>query len=148
MRKKKRALVIDCGTFITVDIVDREQGFVGGTIEIDEKYRTKNYIDVDQKFYEPVIDGMEKVVTGGTATNARIKDIRICGKTGTSQNPHGKDHSVFFAFAPRENPKIAIAVYVEHGVWGNRYASIIASLMTEKYLKGEIDSGIKELASP
>ena len=67
-----------------------------------------------------------------------IKDIPVCGKTGTSQNPHGKDHSVFFAFAPKENPQIAIAVFVENGGYGATYAAPIASLMIEKYLTGEV----------
>ncbi len=93
---------------------------------------------VDPKFYESVIDGMQLAVESGTATNARVSGTIVCGKTGTSQNPHGKDHSVFFAFAPRDNPEIAIAVYVEHGVWGARYAAPIAGLMIEKYLNKEI----------
>ncbi|MEL6923053.1 MAG: penicillin-binding protein 2 [Bacteroidota bacterium] len=106
---------------------------------INEKYRTRKTVSVDAQYFPFVIDGMERAVKGGTATSAAIKDIAVCGKTGTSQNPHGDDHSVFFAFAPKDNPKIAIAVYVEHGVWGARYAAPIAGLMMEKYLKGNID---------
>ena len=136
------AVIANRGYFITPHLA---KGFIGNGLTVDEKYKRKNYVDISPQYFPPVIDGMEKVVMAGTATNARIKDIRVCGKTGTSQNPHGKDHSVFFAFAPRDNPKIAIAVYVEHGVWGNRYASIIASLMIEKYLKGEIDPSRKYL---
>ena len=64
--------------------------------------------------------------------------ISLCGKTGTAENPHGEDHSVFMAFAPKENPKIAIAVYVENAGWGGRAAASIASLMIEKYLTGEV----------
>lgn len=130
------ATIANRGYYITPHVA---KGFIGGEVALEERFQTKKYVAIDQRHFEPIIDGMEKVVTAGTAMNARIKDIRLCGKTGTSQNPHGKDHSVFFAFAPRENPQIAIAVYVEHGVWGNRYASIIASLMVEKYLKGNID---------
>ena len=84
---------------------------------------------------------MDMVVSGGEGSTgglAAIKGIRVCGKTGTVQNPHGDDHSVFVAFAPRENPKIAIIVYVENGVWGSRYGAPIAGLMIEKYLNGEI----------
>ena len=81
---------------------------------------------------------MARAVTSGTATTAYHPEIEICGKTGTSQNPHGKDHSVFFAFAPKDDPKIAIAVYVENGGWGATYAAPIASLMIEKYLLREI----------
>lgn len=121
------------------------RGFVGSNHEIPEIYRTRKETGIDRKYYEPIVDGMEKVVLGGTGTIAQIKDIAVCGKTGTSQNPHGKDHSVFFAFAPKDNPKIAIAVYVEHGIWGASYAGPISSLMIEKYLKGQIDDSRKWL---
>ncbi len=77
---------------------------------------------------------------GGTALIARIPGIVICGKTGTAQNPHGDDHSVFIAFAPKDNPKIAIAVYVENGGFGATWAAPIASLMIEKYLTGAIST--------
>jgi penicillin-binding protein 2 len=77
-------------------------------------------------------------LTGGTATWVRHPEIIICGKTGTAENPHGKDHSVFMAFAPMDNPQIAISVYVEYGEWGASYAAPIASLMIEKYLTGTI----------
>ncbi|MEL6635283.1 MAG: penicillin-binding protein 2 [Bacteroidota bacterium] len=119
--------------------------FVGGEVAIPPQYRDKKYVAVAPAYFDPIIDGMEKVVQAGTATVARVRDIAICGKTGTSQNPHGKDHSVFFAFAPRENPQIAIAVYVEHGVWGNRYAAPIASLMIERYLTGSVGEGRRYL---
>jgi penicillin-binding protein 2 len=81
---------------------------------------------------------MEKVVEAGTATLAKIKDIKICGKTGTAQNPHGKDHALFFAFAPKDDPKIAISVIVENSGFGGVWAAPIASLMIEKYLKRKI----------
>lgn len=118
--------------------------FVTDTVEIPEIYRTKKTVRIDKKHFVPVVDGMEKAVLDGTARIAQVKDISVCGKTGTSQNPHGKDHSVFFAFAPKDNPKIAIAVYVEHGLWGASYAAPIAGLMIEKYLKdGQIDPSKK-----
>ena len=118
--------------------------FADDEVLIPEIYRTKKTVRIDKKHFEPVIDGMEKAVLSGTARIAQVKDISVCGKTGTSQNPHGKDHSVFFAFAPKDNPQIAIAVYVEHGVWGASYAAPIAGLMIEKYLKdGEIDRSKK-----
>lgn len=91
--------------------------------------------------FEPVIEGMEGAVNGGegsTARGARLDSIIICGKTGTAQNPHGKDHSIFVAFAPRDNPQIAIAVYVENAGFGSTFAAPIASLMIEKYLTGRI----------
>ena len=82
---------------------------------------------------------MEAAVNGGTAARLQqLKDIIVCGKTGTAQNPHGKDHSVFIAFAPKDDPKIAIAVYVENAGFGATYAAPVASLMIEKYIRGEI----------
>ena len=99
---------------------------------------------VDQKYFEPVVEAMYKVVEAGTATQAKIKDITVCGKTGTAQNPHGEDHSVFIAFAPKDNPKIAVSVYVENAGFGGQWAAPIASLMIEKYLRGKISDTIKE----
>ncbi len=101
---------------------------------------------VDTLNFIPVIEGMDMAVwgtSGNTAGIARIPGIRICGKTGTAENPHGEDHSVFVAFAPKDNPKIAIAVYVENGGFGSTWAAPIASLMVEKYLKNEIDPSRK-----
>ncbi len=116
------------------------KNFVNEAVQIPIEYHTKKTVRIDKKHFVPVIEGMEKAVLAGTARIAQVKDISVCGKTGTSQNPHGKDHSVFFAFAPKDDPQIAIAVYVEHGIWGNSYAAPIASLMIENYLKdGEID---------
>ena len=76
---------------------------------------------------------------GGTAGRARIEGIEVCGKTGTAQNPHGEDHSVFICFAPKDDPKIAIAVYVENAGAGGLWAAPIASLLVEKYLKGNVN---------
>ena len=75
---------------------------------------------------------------GGTAHSAAIRGVDMCGKTGTSQNPFGHDHSTFIAFAPKENPKIAVAVYVENVGWGASWAAPVASLIIEKHLKGDI----------
>jgi len=102
--------------------------------------------DIDSNYYEPIIDAMQSVVDkpGGTARRARIDSIKVCGKTGTAENPHGEDHSVFIAFAPRNNPKIAIAVYVENAGFGGTWAAPIASLMIEKYINGSISDTIKE----
>jgi penicillin-binding protein 2 len=94
---------------------------------------------IDSSYYEPVIAGMAKAIYG-TAQRAVIPNIEICGKTGTAENPHGEDHSVFMAFAPRQNPKIAISVYVENAGWGGRAAASTASLVMEHYLKdGKIE---------
>jgi penicillin-binding protein 2 len=96
--------------------------------------RDSVHCGVNAEHYESVIEGMKRVVYAGSAIAAFIPDIPIAGKTGTSQNPHGEDHSVFIAFAPADNPKIAIAVYVENSGYGGRYAAPIASLMIEQYL--------------
>ena len=90
------------------------------------------------------MEGAVNGAPGGTAGIARIKDIIVCGKTGTAQNPHGKDHSVFIAFAPKDNPKIAIAVYVENAGFGSTYAAPVASLMIEKYLRDSISNKAME----
>ena len=89
---------------------------------------------------------MKEATTGenGTAQNAQIPGIEICGKTGTAQNPHGEDHSIFIAFAPIHDPKIAIAVYVENGGWGSTWAVPIGSLMIEKYLNKTITNTAQE----
>jgi len=115
----------------------------GGKINLELK--TKHSTTVDPSEFEKILDGMEGVMTGGTANIALIPGIRMCGKTGTAQNPNGPDHSTFIAFAPRNNPKIAIVVYVENGKWGNLYAGPIASLMVEKYLNDSIQPSRKWL---
>ncbi|MDP9047087.1 MAG: penicillin-binding protein 2 [Bacteroidota bacterium] len=102
------------------------------------EYTQKNYVGIDSGYFEPVIDGMQRVVESGTAAAARIPGIVMCGKTGTAQNPHGKNHSIFVAFAPRDHPKIAIAVIVENSGFGATYAAPIASYIVEKYLKDTI----------
>jgi len=104
-------------------------------------YTQKYITGISPESFEPVIEGMEGAVNGGagsTARGARLDSIIICGKTGTAQNPHGKDHSIFVAFAPKDNPQIAIAVYVENAGFGSTFAAPIASLMIEKYLTGNI----------
>jgi penicillin-binding protein 2 len=101
----------------------------------------KHIVGIEEQYFDPIIKGMEMAVNatdGGTARVARIDSIVVCGKTGTAQNPHGEDHSIFMAFAPKENPRIAIAVLVENAGFGATWAAPIASLMIEKYLKGEI----------
>lgn len=101
---------------------------------------------INSEYFLPIIEGMRGVVDepGGTARRAKINGITVCGKTGTAQNPHGEDHSVFIAFAPMDNPKIAIAVYVENSGFGGTWAAPIASLMMEKYLTDSISDPLKE----
>lgn len=105
-----------------------------------------HYTDIDEGYFEAIVDAMEWVVAkpGGTARRARIDSMAVCGKTGTAENPHGEDHSVFIAFAPRENPKIAIAVYVENAGFGGTWAAPIASLMMEQYIRGSVKDTVKE----
>ena len=106
----------------------------------EKKNQEKNYIDIDINFFETVIDGMEEAVIGefGTAKYAKKSNLDICGKTGTVENPHGNDHSVFIAFAPKDDPQIAIAVLVENGGWGSDLAVPIGAFSIEMYLKGYI----------
>ena len=129
------AIIANRGWYYTPHL-SRE--FKNNTTKIPLKYRTKNYTKVERRHFEPVVQGMHDVVLAGTARVAQIEGIDVCGKTGTAENPHGADHSVFIAFAPKDNPKIAIAVFVENGRFGATHAAPIASLMIEKYLKGEI----------
>ena len=112
---------------------------------IQQKFLRKN-TSIDPEHFEVVIDGMHKVIERGTAKIARIKGIEVCGKTGTAENftkidgvrTQLTDHSIFIAFAPKEDPKIAIAVFIENGYWGGRWAAPIASLMLEQYINKEV----------
>ena len=129
------------GYYYTPHIIKHIQG---DTIPL--KYRTPKYTTIDKQHFEPAVQGMFDVFNKGTAVALKVKDIEICGKTGTAENfmkINGKkkqltDHSIFVAFAPKDNPKIALAVFVENGYWGSRFAGRIASLMIEKYIKNTI----------
>jgi penicillin-binding protein 2 len=104
-----------------------------------EKWKLKHYTLVTNKAaYENVISGMANVMVNGTARSSAIPGIEMCGKTGTAQNPHGDNHSVFVCFAPRNDPKICVAVLVENGGQGAWWSAPIASLMVEQYLNGKI----------
>ncbi len=110
---------------------------------IDERFKERHYTMVDTTHFQTIVEGMEMAInyTGGgaTATIARIPGVVACGKTGTAQNPHGDDHSVFITFAPKDDPKIAVVAYVENGGFGATWAAPIASLLVEKYLNGEVE---------
>lgn len=127
------ATIANRGYFYTPHVVKEIADSV-----IDEKYKLKREPNIDKRYYEAIAEGMRMAVTGGTCRLANLKDIEVCGKTGTAQNPHGKDHSVFMGFAPYNDPKIAIAVYVENAGFGATFGVPIGSLVMEKYLKGEI----------
>lgn len=136
------AAIANRGYFYTPHIVKEING---EPIHIDN-YTIPKYTTIDKEHFEPVIEGMHEVYTRGTAASLQVKGIDICGKTGTAENYtkiNGKrmqltDHSVFVAFAPKENPKIAMAVFIENGYWGSRYAGKIASLMIEKHIRDSI----------
>ena len=98
----------------------------------------KHQIDIDAKYFDVVKKGMHRVMTNGTGRYYLIDGIEVAGKTGTAENPHGKDHAVFIGYAPLEYPQIAIAVVVENAGFGATWAAPIASLMIEQYLTGEI----------
>lgn len=110
---------------------------------IDAKYRERHTPHIRRAHYEAIAEGMRMAVTGGTCRTANLPGIEVCGKTGTAQNPHGKDHSAFMGFAPYHNPKIAVCVYVENAGFGATYGVPIGSLIMEKYLTGSISDARK-----
>ena len=115
---------------------------------IDGRFKERHYTMVDTSYFKEVVKGMRMAVNGGPGSTARVADIpgiEVCGKTGTAQNPHGDEHSVFICFAPMDDPKIAVAAYVENAGFGATWAAPIASLLVEKYLNGEISPGRKDL---
>lgn len=128
------ATIANRGYYITPHVVKKiENG------EIDSIYSVRHYTKVDRENYEYVVEGMRQSVLGGTCRSANTPLYELCGKTGTAQN-NGKDHSVFMGFAPRENPKIAIAVYVENGGFGATYGVPIGALLIEKYLTDSLST--------
>ena len=129
------SIVANRGYYVTPHLV-RSIQFDGSEKVLDFE---KHVMNANRSKFDLIADGMEQVVESGTArASAKVDSLIICGKTGTIQNPHGEAHSAFVAFSPKENPKIAVAVYIEQGVWGARYAAPIASLIIEKYLKKTI----------
>jgi len=136
------AAIANRGYYFTPHIVKS----IGNEQRIDKRFTMKHQISIDSANFEEIVLGMEAAVNGGAGATARIaamEDIIVCGKTGTAQNPHGEDHSVFIAFAPKDKPVIAIAVYVENSGFGATYAAPVASLMIEKYIKREIGESSK-----
>jgi penicillin-binding protein 2 len=135
------ATVANRGYYYTPHIIKKIEGE-----KIDPKFTTKHVTTIDKKYFEPMVSGLFDVYNMGTAAGLRVEGIEICGKTGTAENfakINGKriqmeDHSIFVAFAPKDNPKIAIAIMIENGGYGATIAGPIASLMIEKYLRGKI----------
>lgn len=135
------AAVANEGYYYTPHMIKKIEGQT-----IDKKFTTRHTTTIDKQYFKPMIQGLFDVYNMGTARSLRVEGIDICGKTGTAENftkINGKrtqltDHSIFVAFAPKDNPRIAVAVFVENGYWGARWAGPIASLMIEKYLRGKI----------
>lgn len=127
------ATVANRGYYVKPHIVKE----IANTV-IAEEYRVKHVSRIRSEYFEEIAEGMRMAVVGGTCRNAQFPGYEVCGKTGTAQNPHGKDHSSFMGFAPMTDPKIAICVYVENGGWGATYGVPIGGLMMEMYLNGKI----------
>lgn len=133
------ATIANRGWFITPHIVKAIEDNV-----LDSLYSTRRYTGIDREYYDMVVEGMRASVTGSTGSGTCrmvgmiLPGVEACGKTGTAQNPHGKDHSVFMGFAPMDNPKIAIVVYVENGGWGATYGVPIGAMMMDQYLHGKL----------
>lgn len=135
------ATIANRGTFITPHVVKKIEGQ-----PLDSLYITPRHTMVDPQYYEAVVRGMRSAVTGGTCKAANVSWAEICGKTGTAQN-RGHDHSAFMGFAPMNDPKIAIAVYVENGGFGATYGVPIGTLMIEQYLNGGLSAASEEKAT-
>ncbi len=135
------ATIANRGWFITPHVVKDIQDE-----ELDTLYTKRRYTMASPKQYQYVVQGMRQAVLAGTCRKANLPDIAVCGKTGTAQNPHGLDHSAFMGFAPMDNPRIAICVYVENGIWGATYGVPIGALMIEQYLTGGLSPESEENA--
>lgn len=135
------AIIGNKGFYLTPHIVRA----IGRPDYLITKFSKRNYTTVEPQYFDVMVEAMYQVVEAGTARIAKIDSLTVCGKTGTAQNPHGKNHSVFIAFAPKENPRIAISVFVENSGYGSAWAAPIASLMIEKFLKGYIPERRKYL---
>ncbi len=129
------AIVANRGYYYIPHIVKH----IEGRDSIDRRFYERQYTMVDSVHFVPIVEGMWRGVNvWGTSGGARLPGLDVCGKTGTAQNPHGKDHSTFLSFAPKDDPKIAISVYVENGGFGASVALPIASLLEELYLTDTI----------
>jgi penicillin-binding protein 2 len=129
------ALISNHGFYYTPHIIKA----IGKRDNLNKGFNEMHYCNVDPQYFPIVIEGMHDVMqSGGTGSESKVDGIDICGKTGTAQNPHGKNHSIFIAFAPKDNPRIAVAVVVENAGFGATYAAPIASLIIEKYLNKEV----------
>jgi penicillin-binding protein 2 len=126
------ATVANRGFYVTPHLIKA----IGDSLKPLPQYTQRHHTSIDAKNFEIAANAMQRVVESGTGLRAKLQDVIVCGKTGTVQNEPRPNHSVFIAFAPKENPKIAVSVYVEYSGQGARAAASIASLMIEKYLFG------------
>ena len=135
------ATIANRGFFYTPHMIKGTEEF-----PLDSVYMERNYTMVDPKYFPYIVEGMNMSVygEGGTSHVAQVPGVNMCGKTGTAQTPHCDDHSVFICFAPKGDPKIAVAAYIENGGFGATWAAPIASLIVEKYLNGEIADGARK----
>ena len=125
------ATIANRGYYITPHVVKNIEG-----VGVLKKSLERHDTDIDKRYYNDIVEGMRMAVLGGTCTRANIPGLDVCGKTGTAQNPHGRDHSVFMGFAPMNDPKIAICVYVENAGFGAAFGVPIGALMIQRYLRG------------
>jgi penicillin-binding protein 2 len=135
------SVIANKGYYITPHLVKK----VGEDSTFNPAFTQRKEVSIDQKFYKPIYEGLELVVEDGTGKGSRIPGIRMGGKTGTAENPHGIDHSIFAAIAPMDDPEIAICVFVENSGFGSTWAAPIASLMIEKYMNDTIMDSRKYL---
>ncbi|MCX8473903.1 MAG: penicillin-binding protein 2, partial [Sediminibacterium sp.] len=136
---KLTSIIANKGYYYIPHFVDSIENETEAEKKQIQKYRTKNVInDIPQKDYDPIIEGMYQVTKTGTASFIKVPGIEYCAKTGTAQNPHGKNHSIFICFAPKDNPKIAVAVIVENAGFGSTWAGPIGAFIIEKFLNDTI----------
>ena len=135
------AMIANRGHYYTPHVVKERKG-----VELETTYTTKHNSGINREYFELTVKGMADAVTAGTCRGINLMPlVEVCGKTGTSQNPHGDDHSIFMGFAPKDNPQVAIAVLVENGRFGATNAVPIARLMMQKFFSGEIPESDKWL---
>ena len=127
------ATIANRGYYITPHVVKNIQG-----VGVLKKNLERHDTDIDKAYYDEIVTGMRMAVLGGTCSRANIPGLDVCGKTGTAQNPHGRDHSVFMGFAPMNDPKIAVCVYVENAGFGAAFGVPIGALMIQRYLRGNL----------
>ena len=127
------AIIANRGYYITPHVVKDIEGE-----KLDSMYLTKKWTEIDPEHFDPIVEGMQNAVLYGTCRGLYMYDLDVCGKTGTAENPHGRDHSACIAFAPTNHPKIAISVYIENGGFGADISIPVARLMLEKYFFGEV----------